>query len=471
MQRTQPIQMLAFLLVATLSGCAGLELAGGIATEAPVARGEVAQGEAAPAAAVAAAEPEVVTLPLARQQPDRGPPSARAVRGATPATLAASVPPSPAGREIPDPSASSAFDVVPVFWGTDRKLTTGIPLASGPAPASPAGIVTGSVDKVALPGAERGDRLLTGRSYVTVPRIAREKGSIQRPRHVAYLNVTFYAENEDPRRHFTLGSFEPMDQAGLAHASNLHLAKARRNPGQAFVFVHGFNATFEDALYRTAQLAHDLEFDGVPYLYSWPSSGTETGYLYDRDSADRTRRFFTQFLEQIASQTKVQKIHLIAHSLGNRPLLEALRAGGDPGKLAKRLKLDQIVLAAPDVDRDLFVEIARALQGSGRGTTLFAANNDKALRLSRTLARGVPRAGDVPAGGPVVVAGIETIDITAAGTDAFLSVNHNTYVEGGHVLADLRALLRDGVHPPDRRFPVYRPQTTAAGTYWKYVRN
>ncbi len=32
----------------------------------------------------------------------------------------------------------------------------------------------------------------------------------------------------------------------------------------AFVFIHGYNVSFDDAVFRTAQLAHDLSFKGAP---------------------------------------------------------------------------------------------------------------------------------------------------------------------------------------------------------------
>ena len=38
---------------------------------------------------------------------------------------------------------------------------------------------------------------------------------------------------------------------------------AVRFPRQAFVFLHGYNVTFEAAAYRTAQIAYDLRFDGA----------------------------------------------------------------------------------------------------------------------------------------------------------------------------------------------------------------
>ena len=53
------------------------------------------------------------------------------------------------------------------------------------------------------------------------------------------------------------------------------------------MLVHGYNNGFDDALYRTAQVAYDLKFDGAPFLYSWPSGSGITSYPYDRDSASR----------------------------------------------------------------------------------------------------------------------------------------------------------------------------------------
>ena len=38
-----------------------------------------------------------------------------------------------------------------------------------------------------------------------------------------------------------------------------------------------------------------------------------------------------------------------------------------------------------------------------RGVTMLAASNDRALDISRRFWGGVPRAGDVPATGPIVM--------------------------------------------------------------------
>ena len=64
------------------------------------------------------------------------------------------------------------------------------------------------------------------------------------------------------------------------------MPESKNYKDHALVFVHGFNTTFDNALFRTAQIAYDLKFDGAPFVYSWPSQG-QVGfqdYSYDRES-------------------------------------------------------------------------------------------------------------------------------------------------------------------------------------------
>ncbi|MEO1206132.1 MAG: alpha/beta hydrolase [Pseudomonadota bacterium] len=381
--------------------------------------------------------------------------------------------------KVAAPTPENLYDVVTVYWGTDRKIDG---LKAQPSPRSTAEIETSAVDqngagkpiikRISSPGTQRGHRLHLGRAHVTIPKIARDKGTIQRPLKIAFLDYSLYSETEDPRKHFTIGALDLMDADTFMDQSNSELAGSERFKDQAFVFVHGFNTTFDEAAYRTAQIAHDLEFDGVPYMYSWPSRGEETGYFYDRDSADRARGYFLKFLTMVAEKTKAKRIHIIAHSLGIRPLAEALQMSRLQGRTRNDLKIDQLILASPDMDQDVFKEVAATLTGSAKGTTLYAANNDWALMASRTLALGRPRAGDVTKDGPMIVAGIDSIDVSQAGPDRWLTYNHANYADSSHLLTDLRLLLRSGVRPPDRRFPVYvKRAVTGIGSYWQYVKN
>ncbi len=443
--------LLALLAGATLAACAGLPISGGVPSA------QMAGAELAPTDPEVAGK-EIVALGAAAE-PSR-----------TRSLAAAAIGPAVKDKEAAAPAvartAENLFDVVTVLWGTDRRM----PSAAGKPVVKGEPIVTGALAKPALPSSERGDRLSLGRAHVTIPRTARAKGHILRPRQVTFLNVSLYSEAEDPRRHFTIGDFEALDPAQFVRTASEHGGKGQRFKDQAVVFVHGYNTTFEHALYRTAQLAYDLEFDGVPYLYSWPSKGEESGYLYDRDSADRARTYFLQFLGKIAHETKAKKIHIIAHSMGTRPLLEALRT--DHGRTARQLRIGEVILAAPDIDADVFRDIAMTIAGAAQGMTLYASANDRALKASKAIAGGKPRAGDVPASGPVVTPGIETVDITEAGPDSIMGLNHTTYAERSHVLSDMWLLLKEGVHPPDKRFAVFREiSQPSGGTYWKYVKN
>lgn len=443
--------LLAVVAGALVAACAGLPISGG----APSA--ELAGAE------LAADDPELAGKEILSLGAVASPPRTRSLAAAAIGPAAKDKEAAPAAVAK---TAENLFDVVTVLWGTDRRL----PPAAGKPMVKGEPIVTGALPKPVLPGFERGDRLSLGRAHVTIPRTARSKGHILRPRQVTFLNVSLYSETEDPRKHFTIGDFEALDPAQFVRTASEHGGKGQRFKDQAFVFVHGYNTTFEHALYRTAQLAYDLEFDGVPYLYSWPSKGEESGYLYDRDSADRARTYFLQFLGKIAHETKAKKIHIIAHSMGTRPLLEALRT--DHGRTARQLRIGEVILAAPDIDADVFRDIAKTITGAAQGMTLYASGNDRALKASKAIAGGKPRAGDVPASGPLVMPGIDTVDITDAGPDSIMALNHSTYAERSHVLSDMWLLLKEGVHPPDKRFAVFREVVRDNGdTYWKYARN
>jgi hypothetical protein len=68
--------------------------------------------------------------------------------------------------------------------------------------------------------------------------------------------------------------------------------------------------------------------------------------------------------------------------------------------------------------------------------TLYASSADRTMTFSRSLAGGIARAGDVPAGGPIVFPNLETIDVTAVGDDIF-GLNHNVFAPSREVLHDI----------------------------------
>ena len=64
------------------------------------------------------------------------------------------------------------------------------------------------------------------------------------------------------------------------------------------------------------------------------------------------------------------------------------------------------------------------------------------MNISRRYTGGVPRAGDVLADGPLVLAGVETVDASVPGTQA-VGLNHSIYVEQTAIVHDMAARLDD----------------------------
>jgi esterase/lipase superfamily enzyme len=401
------------------------------------------EGGAPPAAAPPAPSPPVATAPpdASRSVAPRSAPKGRAERmegEAKPAT------PQPAPG-VPA-AQQSDWDVVPVFYGTDRARKN-----------EPKRIVYTS---------DRGRRLELGQALVTVPKI-HQVPQIERPFaiRIPYFDVVLYEQAEDPKVHFTVRELKALTRADFIKLVRQRVGGSRAFKDQAVVFVHGYNNTFDYALFRTAQMAYDLKFDGAAFLYSWPSGTGLTGYYYDRESSTQAEPYLREFLELVIKDTGAKSVSIIAHSMGNLPLLHVLRDLGPA--LPAGVQLNQIILAAPDVDRNVFENLAANIKRYGRGVTLYCSANDRAMAAARRVAGGVPRAGDVPREGPIVLSGIDTIDVTQTSTD-YLALNHSSYAERSALLNDIGLLLQTGERPPERRIPILQRIKTPRGDFWRY---
>ncbi len=383
----------------------------------------------APGAAPGTSQPRAATRSI---RPSTVPPPAAAAPAAPTAAAAA--------------SASQRFHIVPVFYGTDRNRVK-------------------QEGRIGYAN-DRAKRLETGRALVSVP-LDHKVPNIERPRAwtIPYIG-TFQLEKEDPNRHFTVRELKALSKAELLELVKKRLADSRTFRNQSIVFIHGYNTSFDDSLFRTAQISYDLQFDGAAYTYSWPSGGGLASYIYDRDSAQGAERYLYEFLQMVQNETGSTSINIIAHSMGNQMLLQVLRTLKlrAPDAVSR---INQIILASPDVDRDAFEAIASEITGVAKGITLYAAANDRALEASRFVAGNKPRAGDVPEGGPVIVAGIDSIDITRLST-SYLALHHSGYAEHTDLLTDIGQIIRSGTRPWSGRLKAFKPVNVPAGTYWRY---
>jgi esterase/lipase superfamily enzyme len=142
--------------------------------------------------------------------------------------------------------------------------------------------------------------------------------------------------------------------------------------------------------------------------------------------------------------------------MGNRLVCDAIKTFSyDP---ASRLKLNHLVLAAPDIDADTFRELARTLQKIAGRITLYESSKDKALMASRRL-HGSPRAGE-----PLLITpGVDAIDASAIDTN-FLG--HSYFSDNWPLLSDIHSILfnDDG---PAGRFGLQEMQHTD-GRYYAF---
>jgi esterase/lipase superfamily enzyme len=314
------------------------------------------------------------------------------------------------------------FATVRVFYGTDRKTS-------------------GSVKPAEFYGAERGD-LQYGYLDVTIPQVHQEAELETR----SQWDVTSYFVGPAGlrARYVLLEQVTPLARDGFLTALRKQIKEAPSK--DVFIFVHGFNSTFEDAARRCAQLAYDLDFDGTPMMYSWASAGSATAYTKDEATVTASGRKMAQMLDDVVAQSGAERIHLIAHSMGNRALIEALQTYLATREASHRQHIfDQIVFTAPDVDRDYFVDAIKSLSGAAARVTLYASNTDLALQSSQLL-HDAPRAG--LAGANVIsMAGVDTIDMSEVPAD---SLGHNYFAANSGAIYDLFRLLWRGDPPPQR---------------------
>ena len=266
-----------------------------------------------------------------------------------------------------------------------------------------------------------------------------------------------------------------LDIKMFAEAARARSATSKLYQKSALVFVHGFGTSFEFALARAAQISRDIAYDGPTFSFVWPSQGKTDPFAYgaDETAAGASADQFVEFLTTIAGVTGADKIHIIAHSMGNQILLNALgkiEAGLPAPSTPLASKIGEIVFASPDVGQFEFQTKTAALKG--RRMTLYASAYDKALWISfvrnASIRAGSVLSGLMSPGKPVITPGVDSIDVSEAGRDYF-NFNHDTYASNPYVANDLRRLLQSGERPPTRRSAgIFEEHGLPPAQYWTF---
>lgn len=263
---------------------------------------------------------------------------------------------------------------------------------------------------------------------------------------------------EDDNQHVVLKKTEILEDAAFFETVRQEIAKRDPDLQSCFVFIHGFNVSFEDAARRTAQIHFDLKFQGAPVFFSWPSRNSVRHYFSDRNEIGFSQFVIKQFLLDVAERVDAKRIHVIAHSMGADATCRAIADLGDRGKI-----FDQIILAAPDIDREVFrLQLAPRLTQTSQRTTLYCSQNDFALQVSNKFNDGL-RAGD-SSRGVLTTAGVDTIDATQIDTDL---LGHSYYGDCLQILNDVRELITSNLEPERRQLIAW--PVSENDRYWTFA--
>ena len=240
----------------------------------------------------------------------------------------------------------------------------------------------------------------------------------------------------------TYGLSPELFWSGLARKLETWWSQDQRN---VFVFIHGYNVSFQEAAIRAAQIGYDLKIPGEMAFYSWPSRGSTAAYSADEATITASVPHIAKFLHELSEKSGAERIHLFVHSMGNRGFLSALEE-----LVADRLpslRLGQVFFCAPDVDTRTFKHKAGKYPHEAERRTLLVSPADKAVFLSRWKHR-YDRVGYAP---PVtVVEGIESINVGGFG---LLDLGHGYFASAGPVIRDMREAILTGRPAGERKIP------------------
>lgn len=223
------------------------------------------------------------------------------------------------------------------------------------------------------------------------------------------------------------------DQSSFARAAH------RSGSGkEVLLFVHGYNNTLSESMYRLAQIRTDFGTPGPAVLYSWPSAGDPRGYIYDRDSVLYARDDLERLMKSLTANPN-DRIVLLAHSMGSQLIMEVMRQAALKGDRRLLSRINSVVLMSPDIDPDVFRTQAQAIGDLPQPFLIFVSQQDRALNLAGFITGRKPRLGVIDS--PDVVEGLDVkvIDFTALSDGEGL--NHAVPATSPAAISVLRGMI------------------------------
>lgn len=152
---------------------------------------------------------------------------------------------------------------------------------------------------------------------------------------------------------------------------------------------------------------------------------------------------------EILSGTRAKGLDLFAHSMGSLLTLEAIIEAELTGRLNRSNRLNNVMMAAPDIDIDLFRAQLKRLPSNRRDFFVFVSHDDRALRISRKISGGNDRVGAADAA-ELSELGVTVIDLSEIGDPE--SGTHSKFAGSPEVVQLIGTSLKkdnfDGIGQP-----------------------
>jgi esterase/lipase superfamily enzyme len=299
-------------------------------------------------------------------------------------------------------------------------------------------------------GTDLSDDLHFGQCVVNFPIRHHKRGN---------LEVATWFERTNPAKHFLVMAIQELSRTELMQPLG---------DDDLLIYVHGFDNTFEDAVLRSGQLKYDTDFSGNVLAFSWPSLGSMTPEDYKNDTgrAEKSVRALADLLEFASTAARnsqpARKVHVIAHSLGNRLLLSAIHnlAAREVWKPDEKY-LGQIVMAAPDVGAIQFNNVINYAIRSSERASYYYCRTDLALQMSQNINSFEP-VGLYP----FFQQNLDTI--SADGVDTSF-IGHGYYGSSTQVLADFNLLFCNHYAPAQRMPPITAHSRVYDHDHWSFL--
>jgi|GEM_PF-3929975 len=224
--------------------------------------------------------------------------------------------------------------------------------------------------------------------------------------------------------------------------------RAQERQSSLLIVVTGFNNDFADGVSAASDF---LDFPGSVVLFSWPSKhgvilpihSDPSSYFNDETDNNWATADFRNLLRALVEDPNApQSVSVVAHSMGTRLVSDGFAyLHGLYPNAAPPHRFDQVIVAAGDVDSDVFAQQAvPAILSLANRLTIYRHSADGALGLSVAI-HGHSRLGrdngDFPLAWPPAV------NIIEASIFDCPSMNHSYWTASTTVHKDIEATLLD----------------------------